>query len=79
LALLLRCWRWRPGTWTIDCGARRRHDSIEACLRPTSDGWSLQFPRNGRVMVTRVFQEIRAEAVTVAQACLERVGWNEHW
>jgi hypothetical protein len=30
-------------------------------------------------MVTRVFQEIRAEAVTVAQACLERVGWNEHW
>jgi hypothetical protein len=60
---------------------RRRHDSIEAYLRPTAAGWSLQFSRNGRLIVTRVF-ETRDEAVTVADARLnefERVGWNEHW
>lgn len=61
--------------------ARRRHDSIEAYLRPGKSGWSLEFSRNGRPMVTRVFQT-RDEAVQAAEARLrefERVGWNEHW
>ena len=61
---------------------RRRHDSIEAYLQLSSDaGWSLQFLRNGRVIVTRTFQS-RDEAVRVAEARLrefERVGWNQHW
>lgn len=60
---------------------RRRHDSIEAYLRPLPSGWSLQFSRNGRVIVTRSF-ESRDEAVSMAGARreeFERVGWNEHW
>jgi hypothetical protein len=60
---------------------RRRHDSIEAYLQPTDAGWSLQFLRNGRVIVTRSFQT-RDEAVRDAEARLrefERVGWNQHW
>ena len=55
---------------------RRRHDSIEAYLQLSSDaGWSLQFLRNGRVIVTRTFQS-REEAVRMAtvQAAGVRAG-----
>ena len=60
---------------------RRRHDSIEAYLRPSESAWLLQFARNGRVLVTRSFQT-RREAVSAAgerRKEFERVGWNEHW
>jgi hypothetical protein len=60
---------------------RRRHDSIEAYLRPGQSGWSLQFARNGRVLITRSFHT-RREAMTAADKRrkeFERVGWNEHW
>jgi hypothetical protein len=60
---------------------RRRHDSIEAYLQQSDAGWSLQFLRNGRIIVTRNF-ETRDEGVRAAEARLrefERVGWNRHW
>ena len=60
---------------------RRRHDSIEAYLRPTASNWSLQFLRNGRAMFVLTFSS-REEAADVATARLHelrRAGWNEHW
>jgi len=60
---------------------RRRHDSIEAYLRPAGADWSLQFLRNGRVLFVLAFSS-REDAAAVAAARLEelqRAGWSEHW
>jgi hypothetical protein len=60
---------------------RRRHDSIEAYLRPSTSDWLLQFSRNGRAIFSQTFST-REEAERVADARLQelcRAGWNEHW
>ena len=60
---------------------RRRHDSIEAHLRPVPSGWSLQFSRNGRMIFAQTWPT-RDEAASAANVRLQellRVGWNEHW
>jgi hypothetical protein len=60
---------------------RRGPDSFEAHLRQSDTGWSLQFSRNGRLIVDRLFQR-RHEAVRAAKTRLrefQRAGWNEHW
>ena len=60
---------------------RRRHDSIDASLRRSMSGWTLQLSRNGRVIFTQDFSN-REEGAGVADARLQelrRAGWNEHW
>jgi hypothetical protein len=60
---------------------RRRGAWIDALLQPEDAGWSLQFTRNGKEMVTLQFPD-RAQAATAAQARLrefQRAGWTEHW
>jgi hypothetical protein len=60
---------------------RRRGAWIDAVLQPDAAGWSLQFTRNGRTMVTLQFPD-RGQATAAAQVRLrefQRAGWTEHW
>jgi len=60
---------------------RRRGQWIDAVLQPGASGWSLQFTRNGRTMVTLQFPD-REDATAEAKARLrefQRAGWTEHW
>jgi hypothetical protein len=60
---------------------RRRGDWIDAALRQDAAGWSLQYSRNGRTLVTLQFPD-RRQATAAARARLrefQRAGWTEHW
>jgi len=60
---------------------RRRHDQIDAVLRPTGQGWELTYSRNQRPMLVWRYAS-RDDAVADADARrreLERAGWTAHW
>jgi hypothetical protein len=66
----LRLWR-----------ARRRHDRIDAELRPAGSDWILEYWRNDRPLVTRRYEtetKARAEAEARLEE-LQRAGWIDHW
>ena len=60
---------------------RRRLDRIDAVLEPSAGGWTLQYFRNGRRLLSWPF---RAAAPARAAAAvklreLQRAGWTSHW
>jgi hypothetical protein len=60
---------------------RRRHNHIDAIVRPWRRQWQLEFVRNGRVLLTRTYVT-REKASADAEARLrdlQRAGWNTHW
>jgi len=60
---------------------RRRHDHIDALLRPRGGAWDLRFTRNDRVLITQEFRN-RDAAIAAADTRLrelQRAGWNTHW
>ena len=60
---------------------RRRHDHIDALLRPYGTAWELRYTRNNRVLITQEFTD-RDAASAAAEARLrelQRAGWNTHW
>ena len=66
----LRLWR-----------ARRRHDRIDALLRKSASGWTLELRRNDRLMFRERYEtdrEARAEAAARLNELL-RAGWVDHW
>lgn len=60
---------------------RRRHDHIDALLRPRASAWDLRFTRNDRVLVTRQFSDREAACADAETRLreLQRAGWNTHW
>lgn len=66
----LRLWR-----------ARRRHDRIDAVLKPIGTITVLEYWRNDRLMVARRYTTedmARADASAKLQE-LQRAGWIDHW
>ncbi len=69
-ALTKRLWR-----------LRRRHDHLDASLRPADEHWELTFALNDRALITTSFQS-RGAAMDDAETRkreLVRAGWNLHW
>ena len=60
---------------------RRRHDHIDAVLRPDGTGWELQFLRNNRVLLRRRYptRELAHAEAAGRLRDLQRAGWNTHW
>ena len=60
---------------------RRRLDRIDAVLEPSGRGWSLQYFRNGRRLLSwpyRTAGPARAAAAAKLRE-LQRAGWTSHW
>ena len=61
--------------------ARRRHDHLDAVLRPEGSQWRLQYYRNDRLLLTWNYPDrdtARAEARRRLRE-LQRAGWTVHW
>lgn len=60
---------------------RRRHDHIDAVLRPRGAQWELQFFRNNRLMFgwRRAKREAACLEADVKLHELQRAGWTTHW
>ena len=60
---------------------RKRQQNIDAVLRDTDEGVTLEFAMNGQHLTTRRCRS-RAQALTEAteqRKELERAGWTTHW
>jgi hypothetical protein len=60
---------------------RKRHDHIDAEIRPRGSEWELRILHNGRRLLSWRFadrDEASAEA-TARRRELERSGWQSHW
>jgi hypothetical protein len=66
----LRLWR-----------ARRRHDHIDAVLTTETGGWSVEYYRNDRPLVSREFagEDSAREDAAARLKDLQRAGWVVHW
>jgi hypothetical protein len=61
--------------------ARRRHDHIEAELRPDGAAWVLAYARNDRLLLEQRYtrEDAARDDAAARLKDLQRAGWVDHW